>query len=127
MAIRDTHDAQRPEYPLDQDVDRDQDRRQHAALGEHEPPEKVRERRLVLDLSYVLAHLPNPMRTAPITIDATSHRPNCDMTIRRDGTGLSNTLKCRITPARLKNVKLWYSANARHMTLKMTNAVELGG
>src|SRR5579859_6837853 len=37
------HEPKRPQDALDQDVDRDQHRGDHAALHEHEPPEQVRE------------------------------------------------------------------------------------
>src|SRR5487761_829614 len=88
MAIRDTHDAQRPENPLDQDVDWYEECSDHTALRKHEPPKQVGQSRLVLDL---LAHRPNPMRIAPITTDATNHMPNIAATITPDGSGLSNT------------------------------------
>ena len=75
--------------------------RKHAALRKHEPPEQVGIRRLVLDRGVTvldgdglgLAHRPNQISTAPMTSDAMSHIPNCERTIRRDGTGLSRTLK----------------------------------
>src|SRR5665213_570134 len=126
MTIHDRHDVQRPEDPLDHDVHREQDRREKAALREHEPPEQVSQRRL-LDGFGLCAHLPNPIRTAPMTIDATSHAPNCEATTSPDGTGSSITLKWRITPASRRNVMLWYSANSKQITLKTTKGVELGG
>ena len=62
-----------------------------------------------------------------MTIDATSQRKNIVTTIALGGTDRSRTLRWMITPARLRNVTLWYSANKRQMTLKTTKAGELWG
>src|SRR5450631_1197143 len=41
VAVHHGHDAKRSENPLDEDVNRDQQRGQDASLREHEPPEEV--------------------------------------------------------------------------------------
>src|ERR1700730_14792184 len=88
VAIGHTHDAQWSQDALDQYVDRDQDRGDHAALSEQEPPDEVRESGPPLARG-VVAHLANPMRTAAPTTQAANHIANCASTLNRDGTGFA--------------------------------------
>src|SRR6202165_333884 len=126
VSIHHGDNVQGSEDPLDQDVHRQHKGGKPAALREHKPPEQVAQRHLRRPFRF-LDHRPNPIRTAPMTIDATSQRKNIVATIALGGTGRSSTLRWMITPARLRNVTLWYSANKRQMTLKTTKAGELWG
>src|SRR5712692_1544544 len=126
MPIHHVDDAQRPKHALDQDLDREHEGGQPAPIGEEEPPEQVGNGRL-LTLRGVVVHRANPMRTAAITTDATSHSPNIVATIARGGTGLPMNLRWMITPARLRKVTLWYVANPRQMMLKTMKAGDAAG
>src|ERR1700682_3179139 len=103
MLIHHGHDSKRPEKALDQDVHGEHERGQAPAIGEHEPPEQVGVRGALAGLG---AHRPNPISTAPITIEATAQRANIVKTMSLGGTGLSSTLRWMITPANLRNVQL---------------------
>src|SRR5258708_22727564 len=120
VAVDHRHDVERAQDALDQDVHRDQDRGGDGALGEEEPGDEVAEggcgdsllpsgaaRHLPMNGEDTFAaHRPSHTRKKPITPDATAHRANWERTIRLDETGRSMSLKCRIEPARLRNVKL---------------------
>src|SRR5579859_2225034 len=115
VTVDHVHEPERPQDALDQDVDRDEHSGDHAALREHEPPEQVREGGFA-GVSSLGAHRPNQISTKPITIEASAHRPNCDSTINLEGTSRPRNLTWMITPARLRNVVLWYIANRKHTT-----------
>src|ERR1700680_1860035 len=106
VAINHRHYPQGPKDPLDDDVHWQDERDQSAALREHEPPEQVTQGHLRCPVGF-LVHRPNPIRTAPMTIEATNQSPNIVRTIARGGTGRSSALMWMITPARLRNVTLW--------------------
>src|SRR5207248_11353957 len=105
-------DVERAEDALDHDVHGDEHCRDHAALGEQEPPDEVHEGGPPggsLSLGGFghhcgLAHCANQMSTNAITAEATAHAPNIASVMRRDGMFLSRTLIRMIKPERLRNV-----------------------
>src|SRR5260370_12635291 len=126
VAIDHRHDVERAQDALDQDVHRDQDRGDDAALGEEEPECEMAEggcgdsllpsgaaRHLPMNGEDTFAaHRPSHTRKKPITPDATAHRANWERTIRLGETGRAMSLKGRIEPPRVRHGKLWNSGES---------------
>src|SRR5579864_4809893 len=106
VRLHDLDHAERSEDALQHDVHGEQDRGDHPALGEHEPPEEVHERGSLWAFR-LLSHRASHNSRKPITTVPPTQRANCDATIRRGEMGRSNSLRWMIDPARLRKVTVW--------------------